>query len=447
MATAAETLKSAYHKMVESYRLHIRPQIRQTYFGEQNLKELVRFFSAREIKLLVSMAINTRDPQLIALAKASQAAGSIPLFEAFQKVGILQHVEGVLSSFQVLAEAKADTSSLRSYLRTRGNSDIVGQNGIADSAPAFVRLNRLISELKQDRAFYRVLLAVLWLHDIGKLIGQADHPQLSKTVIETNFNVRQALGKIFSAEEMKLLSVLAELHSALPDAILCRERNIFIAYFSLINSTDRKDLREKIIKALLLIAMADIGSYNRLTDRKIQEMITASENLLKMTSTLTRIASPDDLKTSEMNELKWGTMMFNSFTALEETPNEEKELAEAYQELELLIPAKGDRIRFFQGLGQIKLVGLIFNLKREIPAPKFRARLVVWVAKMMEKYKGQADWIEFVYSRTDPIQKPKEMARLNTLLASSKPDGIESHLEIKLDRDKKGLLVRIPALK
>ncbi len=446
MATVKESIRSACYKMVEGYRLHLRPQIKQTYFGEHDLGEYVKYFSAREIKILVSMAIEAKDPKLTALAKASQDAGSIPLFEAFQRVGILQHVMGVLNSFQVLAKAEADTPALRSYLKARGNPDIVDSNGIANSAPEFVRLNRLIGELKQDRAFYRILLATLWLHDIGKLVGQADHPELSKIVIDSNPVVRQALGKIFSDEEIGQLSTLAGLHSALPDAILCRERNIFAAYFSLINSAGTRALREKFIKASLLIGIADIGSYNRLTDRKIREMIDSTEKLLELAGKLTSIKSPDDLKTSEMNELKWGTMMFNSFTALEETPNEENELAEAYQELERIIPGQGERIRFFQSLGQIKLVGLIFNLRREISEPKFRARLVVWVAKMMEKYKGQAEWIEFVYSRFDKERKPHEMALLNALLESDKLDEYEARFQVKIDRDRKILLVHIPAI-
>jgi len=390
------------------------------------------------------MDISINGTKLPALAQASLGVVSLPIVEAFQRVEIFEHTMGVLSTFQVLAEAEKEPASLRSYLMAHGNPEIVDRNGIIDSAPDFVRLNRSLAELKQGRDFYRVLLSSLWLHDIGKLIGQEDHPQLSKTFIENNTDVRRALAKIFGEEEINSIAILAGLHSTLPDSILCRERNLFGAYFSLLTSSRDKGQRDKFIKALLLIAIADIGSYNRLTNRKIRELVETVGNLFKLAGKTTRLASPEDLKTEEMNELHWGGSMFNSFTAMEETPQEEKEIAAAHHELERLVPSVADRADFFRRLGRIKLIGLIFNLKRELPDPKLRARLVFWVVTIMGKYKDRVDWIELCYSRFDKIRKPKEIAALISLLEHQPIDGIESRLNIEINHERKGLFVKFP---
>lgn len=437
-------LKAGYYRLVEGYRLHVRPQIKQTFFGEHNLKEFVQHFSAWELKILVSMDISINRTELPALAQTSPEVVGLPIVEAFQRVGILEHTMGVLSTFQVLAEAEKEPASLRSYLMAHGNPEIVDHNGIIDSAQDFVRLNRSLVELKQGRDFYRVLLAALWLHDIGKLIGQEDHPQLSEALIDNNHDVRNALAKIFSGEEIKRIELLVGRHSALPDSVICRERNLFDVYFSLLTSSRDKGQRDRFIKALLLIAIADIGSYNRLTNRKIRELVATTEYILKLAEKTTCIASPEDLKTEAMNELHWGKSMFNSFTALEETPQEEKEIAAAYHELERLVPSVADRTDFFRRLGRIKLVGLIFNLKRELPGPRLRARLIFWIVTIMGKYTGQVDWIELCYSRFDKIRKPKEIAALISLLEHQPIDEIESRLNLEIDHERKGLFVKFP---
>lgn len=209
----------------------------------------------------------------------------------------------------------------------------------------------------------------------------------------------------------------------------------------LLDLSEGRAVSENLLKAILLISIADIGSYNRLTNRKIKDAIDSTQSFINMVNQGIRVNSPEDLKTAEMNELHWGKMRFHSFTALEEIPQEEEELKSARRELDTLIPAKADQIRFYKSLGEIPIIGLIFNLRREITDPKLRVRLIVWLVTMAEKYKGAFDWIEFSYSRFDKTRKPKEIAFLNDVLQNSSIDEIELKLKIRLDREKRGLWI------
>jgi len=410
-----------------------------TIFTQHRLFEYLRFFSEAELKLLIETTVNPKDFQ--ALAATSTETTEITIVEAYKQVGILDHTLGVLQSFQMLADSSQDSTELRQRLRSRGNKDIVGERGLTDSAAEILQLNTLLNNLKVDSRFYKIILTSLWLHDIGKLIAQPDHPELSGTIIHSSKEIRTMLNSMFTGSEIEQIESLVRCHSNLPDAVFC---NIFLAYFSILRNAGTKQEQAKLLKALLLIGVADVDSYNRLTPRKIRNLNTHAANLLGLIQSERKITSPADLKNEQFNDLTWGRLMFEAFTVLEEIPSEKEELEIAYQELERLLPTEADQTRFFTTLGRLHLVGLIFNLKREFADPKLRVRLVVWTASMMDKYKASVDWIEFCYSRFNKPVKELEVQKLTELLSTKSTDEIESHLRIEINLERRALYLYIP---
>jgi len=234
-----------------------------TIFTQHRLFEYLRFFSEAELKLLIETTVNPKDFQ--ALAATSTETTEITIVEAYKQVGILDHTLGVLQSFQMLADSSQDSTELRQRLRSRGNKDIVGERGLTDSAAEILQLNTLLNNLKVDSRFYKIILTSLWLHDIGKLIAQPDHPELSGTIIHSSKEIRTMLNSMFTGSEIEQIESLVRCHSNLPDAIFYKERNIFLAYFSILKSAGTKQEQTKLLKALLLIGVADeIESHLRI---------------------------------------------------------------------------------------------------------------------------------------------------------------------------------------
>lgn len=417
--------------MTETYRLHVRPHFSFTpnLFLQKGLHEFVKYFSAKELSLLVSILTETQ----------KYGFHPNPILES----KVSAHTLEVLGSHQIIADAHTDPGKLHEHLKKRGNPDIVGESGISASTPYFIELNRLARELKSDQPFYRAFLAAVLLHDIGNFVAQENHPSLTRRIIHESGEIRRVLEKLFLQKEIEWVEEIAGNHSALPDSIILKEESPAIALYDILSSSDNYPLQEKFAKAALLMAVNDINAYNRLTDRKIKDLFDMYDKLIIIIQSKRKVSSPQDLEEGDLSPSNFGRIRFEAWSVKEETPREAEELELAYQELERFFPTKEIQQAFLKALGTHKRINLFFNMRREMTDPRLRVRLMIWTVNILQQYEKEIDWIEFNYLRFNPEAKPKAIAHLNWVLTDVPIEKISEHFNLRLDQEQRGLVIDV----
>jgi len=416
------------------------------WLKSEGISEFSHYFSLDELVRLIIIEIDNSKSECEELKETYPKDAKIHLIEALENIRILPHVMKTMRTLELLCKIKDyGEKKVKAYLRTRGNPAEIDEKGISESISYFFKFNDIVDELKFYPRLYRVLLASLWLHDIGKLIADEYHFLLSGKILRTNDDIKKKLLSMFNEEELEWITFLAENHSIISDTAILKERDIFYVFERVVSAPGSKETKKKLLKALLIISICDVEAYNRMSDQRIRDMFDIYQKALKLIEEERPI---DNLMDEEMNNIEWGKIRFRAWTIKEGSKTPEIEEREGKEELIRIYPDELVRNSFFEKLGEIELVGLIYDLRREIDNPKLRARLLVWLVSLMKKYKENGyTWCEFCITRFNRDVFAKEVRYLTDLLQSQALENIESFLRINFDEERKGLLIRIPIKK
>ena len=416
------------------------------YLMSQGLSAFAENFSSSELLRLFLLTVDNSAYNYPKIRKGYALDAKVPLIEAFESIRIFPHVIKALRSFERISAVQGQKEeAVKQYLSCRGNPDIVREKGISSSYDRFLELSRISNELRSASRFFRVFLASLWLHDIGKIIADENHPALAAEVIEENKEIKSDLLSMFNEKEIGLISFLAQSHSKISDTAIMKEGNIISLLQEIFSLPYEKEEKVKILKAMLLLCICDVDAYNRLTDERINNIFKIYE------SGMSFIESSDfdeALRENNISHVSWGGIRFRTWATSESSPISSKEANIAWDELMRILPSDDDRMEFFENLGRIDRVNLIYDLRREINDPKIAVRLLVFIVNLMEKYKKEGFFkCEFCITRSYRDILKQEVSSLTDMLQQNATGNIEHLLGIQLDKNSGLILIRIPVEK
>ncbi len=431
--------------------IFMKSSIRE-HLKSAGIYEFANCFSPSELDKLFLTVIDNAKYDYKKLRETYSINARIPLIEAFENVRVFSHLIETLKSLERIRKAgSCKEEELRDLLRKRGNPIEVDENGISGSAFFFQEFSKILEELKYDPRFYKIFLASLWLHDLGKIIAEEDHPSLSADIIRTNKEIRKNLLSILNQEEIEFLAFIVGYHSTIADVAITREANHYYLFNTILSAPGSKEQKKKMVKALMLLSICDVDAYNRLSVQRISDMFEFYKYLLRM---IEEEKSIEDFKKMDLNKA-FGQVRFDAWTVKEGAKFPEIERAAALEELESVYPNGEDRRKFYQLLGQIEIVGSIYDLRREITDPKLRARLLICLASLMEKYllMGGYNQCRFCLTRDIKAVFKAEVLYITHILQNLFPEImksphkiIEDRFNLAFDGEKKNILISIPLI-
>ena len=350
-----------------------------------------------------------------------QGRRTINIGEALSQLNTTDHVVEFYRSLQLFrsAEMLHAEGKLEPILRPRGNYLSVGIEGLAPSIPIILELSETIRGLLSDPQIEAAVYAGIYLHDIGKFIRQSGHPINGLMLIDNYPQISIALEQHFTADQIKLVRACVAFHSLYSETIILKEADIQYFYRTILGSADTASAIKIFNNLFYALSICDTDAYqpgiSRLDNSRLGDLALMHGDLNLM---IERGEKAKDLDAREDEiRITWGTTRFRSWVVNEAEQKggrakESLEFAEA--ELARHFNTDAQRTEFYRTLGTPKLIGLIVDLRRELPGPVERARLLVWLYKLIEKTKHEE--FEFKIYREKSKWLGPQVGRLSTAL-------------------------------
>ena len=328
----------------------------------------------------------SRHPLLIETRTGLPATTTVA--KVFEKLDILDHTIEVFRSVEKFRDSRKlhSTGKLEARLRENLYPNFVGKDGLSPSLPQILKLGDIAKNALSDRATSKVFYLAVLLHDIGKFVQQAGHPEFSYQIINGHRELKKCLREYLDPNQMEMLLSLVRYHSTYSDVSICKEADIRLPY-QVVLACRTPALANDL---LYILSLCDTDAFlpgkSRLTNERIEALARLHDQIRR---SIEDKDEPKDLEgRSRTILLPWGMARFNEWVT-SEADIKNKTLKDATSlagiELASRLRYSEDRNDFFLALGSLKHVGLIFDLRKEIDDPALRTRLLIWLVRAAKR--------------------------------------------------------------
>lgn len=328
----------------------------------------------------------SRHPALIGDRAEAPTTASIAM--VFEKLDILDHTIEVFRSVEKFGNARQllEAGKLGAELKVKLYPDFAGKEGLASSLPQISKLGDLIQNALRDREISKVFYLAVLLHDVGKFVQQAGHPEFSYQLINGHKELKKCLREYLNPDQMEMLLNLVRYHSTYSDVAICKEADIRLPYQVALACRTPALANDLLYILSLCDTDAFLPGKSRLTNERIAALTMLHDHIQRS------IEDKDGLREIEGRPrailIPWGMARFDEWVTSESDikNNTVKDSASiAGIELNAQLGSLTDRDNFFLALGSLKHVGLIFDLRKEIPDPVLRTRLLLWLVRTAKR--------------------------------------------------------------
>lgn len=389
----------------------------------EGLAHVVDALPAGLLNRLISIRLDLKESSNPDLISRSPGEDTVTVAQVLVRLNILEHVIELYKSLDMFKNARVMLAggSLKQALWGRGNPTSVGEDGLVPSIPLILQLSDKINNMLTEPQVESAVYAGILLHDLGKFLRQAFHFENTYTMLTNNPILKNILAENFTPQQIGIIQNIGRYHSVFTDTIVCKETSILKPYDAIMGDSCASSDMRRLNNLLYVISICDTDAYlpgmSRLSNDRLEEISQTHADIEAAIASGKALA--EIKKDADSIYLSWGRARFNSWVLAEDDikmKRAENSQGIAREEITQMLGDQRTIVDFFKVIGALKHVGLIFDLRKELPDPISRARLLLWLYYYVKN--SPCEKVEFQIYREKGKWAGPQVAALRKLLGN-----------------------------